>query len=253
MKTIKEIIKGRPLEERDGVLYFHKPPSDIIPSRDEAPRDMRTWSYWRKENYHFLKEELGKMNKDSVLVDLGAGQSDFLELTSAFKLCAVDLYPYPGIQVVCDLEHSLPFKDKSVDIVLLTNLLEHVREPNAVLEECYRILKPGGMLLGTVPFMIQIHQRPYDFYRYTEYNLEYLFTKHQLRNAAITPVSNLSVLFFNVATSFFTRAIKKTRYKLLWKIMWKMARIKMAIVQKLFKNHLSNPDNPLGYCFKAYK
>src|SRR3989344_1443982 len=125
----RSFISKRPIEERDGVLYFHKPPADIAPSRDQNPLDKRTWSYWRMENYRFLKEEMSSIYKNAILGDVGAGQSDFVELTGVFNLCAVDFYPYPGIHVVCNLEDSLPFDDKSADVVLLINVLEHMREP----------------------------------------------------------------------------------------------------------------------------
>lgn len=250
---IKKIIVQKPLEEKEGVLYFVKPPPDIAPSRDETPTDRSTWSFWRKENYLFLEKELKALPEDAVLIDLGAGQSDFAEITGRFKACAVDFYPYAGIQVVCDLEDCLPFKDESADIVLLANLLEHVREPNILLRECRRILKPGGVLLGTVPFMIQIHQRPYDFYRYTHMNLEYLLKKHAFKNPHIRPVSNLSVLLFNVSTSFFMRTIREARFPLPWRVLWKAVRAGFAAFRGMFEKRSFDPDSPLGYLFKAYR
>lgn len=251
--NLNTIIKGTPLEEKDGVFFFHHPPADVVPSRDQNPSDKKAWSYWRTQNYLFFERELRALPKDSVLVDLGAGQSDFAELTAPFNLCAVDLYPYPGIHLVCDFGKGIPLKDASANIVMLSNVLEHVPEPNTLLQECHRILKPGGMLLATVPFMIQVHQRPYDFYRYTDINLRYLLTKHHFKDAAITPVSDLFVLLFNASASFFTRAIKETRYKLFWRVLWKLARIKLRVLRQLMKGHRVDPDNSLGYLVKAGK
>lgn len=251
--NVKTIIAQNPFEEKDGVLYFCKPPADMMPSRNRTPSNARTWSYWRKQNYLFFEQELKALPKHSVLIDLGAGQSDFTELTGAFNLCAADLYPYPGISVVCDFEQHLPFKSASADAVLLANLLEHVREPNTLLAECHRILKPGGVLLGTVPFMIQIHQRPYDFYRYTHMNLEYLLKKHSFRNSQIIPVSSLYALLFNVSTSFFRRAIADARIKLPWRILWKTVRMGFAAFRGMFEKRSVDSDSPLGYLVKAYK
>lgn len=251
--NIRTIIAKNPIEEKDGVLYFAKPPADIMPSRDWVPTDKRAWSFWRKQNYAFLKEEFAALPNGAVLVDIGAGQSDFAEITERLNVCAVDFYPYAGIHVVCDLEHALPFKDASADIVLLANLLEHVREPNELLKECYRILKPGGMLVGTVPFMIQIHQRPYDFYRYTHMNLEYLFKKHSFKNPHIKAVSNLYVLLFNVSTSFFTQTIREARVKLPWRILWKAVRMGFVACRGMFEGRSSDSDSPLGYLFKTYR
>ncbi len=249
---IRTILNKKPVEEKNGVLYFRKPPADVEPSRERTASDARTWSYWRKQNYAFLEKELAALPKESVLIDLGAGQSDFAKLTSAFNLCAVDFYPYPGIHVVCGLEDGLPFKDASADIVLLTNLLEHVREPNALLQECHRILKPGGVIIGTVPFMIQIHQRPYDFYRYTQMNLEYMLHKHAFKNISVIPVNNSYALLFNVSTSFFTSVIRNAKYTLFYRMLWKIVRITFAVFRRFFEKRSSDSDNPLGYLFKGY-
>lgn len=250
---IKTIIAKKPIEEKDGVLYFTKPPADIMPSRDRVPTDKRAWSFWRTKNYEFLEAEFAVLSNKAVLVDIGAGQSDFAEITKRFKVCPLDFYPYAGIRVVCDLEDDLPLRDASADVVLLANLLEHVREPNALLRECHRILKPGGVLLGTVPFMIQIHQRPYDFYRYTQMNLDYLLRKHSFTTIRVEPVSSLYVLLFNVSTSFFVRAIREARFKLPWRIFWKAVRVGFAAFRGMFEGRSSDPDSPLGYLFKAYK
>ena len=253
IRNFKEILKGTPIEEKNGVFYFHHPPADMAPSRDQNPADKSTWSYWRKQNYLFFEKELSALPKNSVLVDLGAGQSDFAELTSVFNLCAVDLYPYLGVNIVCDFQNGIPLKDASADVVMLSNVLEHVPEPNTLLQECHRILKPGGILLGAVPFMIQIHQRPYDFYRYTHMNLEYMLHEHAFKNASVIPVSNLYALLFNVTTSFFMAVIRKAKYALLYRIVWKIARIKFALFRRFFEKRSSDADSPLGYLFKAYK
>ncbi len=250
---IRTLLKGEPIAEREGVLFFSDPPADIVPSRDALPGDPRTWSHWRRENYRFLERELAGCIPGATLVDVGAGQSDFRELTKKFSVCAFDFYPYPGVDVVCDFASSLPLKDHSADIVLLTNVLEHVREPNVLLTECHRILKPGGVLLGTVPFLIKIHQRPYDFYRYTEGNLSYLFRKHGFQNVQVIPVSNLSVFLFNTATSFFIQAIKEARFKLPWRIIWRIVRIAFSLFRGVSEKRFFDPENPLGYLFQVYR
>lgn len=63
----------------------------------------------------------------------------------------------------------LPFADESFDVVICSELLEHVPHPPAVLGEAYRVLRKDGVLLICVPFLYQIHGDPYDFGRYTDY------------------------------------------------------------------------------------
>ncbi|OGM02003.1 hypothetical protein A2115_01635 [Candidatus Woesebacteria bacterium GWA1_41_8] len=63
---------------------------------------------------------------------------------------------------------NIPVPDNSFDIAIMGELLEHVSDPKAVLREARRILKPGGKILVSVPFMVGIHGDPYDYGRYTD-------------------------------------------------------------------------------------
>src|SRR3989344_2145582 len=67
---------------------------------------------------------------------------------------------------------SIPLPDKSFDVAVISELLEHVPDPLAVLKEACRLLKPGGRALITIPFMVGVHSDPYDYGRYTSPFLE---------------------------------------------------------------------------------
>ena len=76
---------------------------------------------------------------------------------------------------------TFPFHDSTFDVVLFTEVLEHCREPDAVLSEIVRVLSPGGIVLLTVPFIWGEHESPFDFQRYTLYGVEEMFTRQGLR------------------------------------------------------------------------
>lgn len=76
--------------------------------------------------------------------------------------------------VICDGE-ELPFKDDSFDLVVSFQVLEHVRKPWKVVDECYRVTKKGGYALATVPFMFPNHSSPSDYYRYSCEGIKSLF------------------------------------------------------------------------------
>lgn len=61
----------------------------------------------------------------------------------------------------------LPFPEGYFEGVICTQVLEHVPEPGLLLKEMYRVLKPGGRLIMSLPFVWQEHEPPYDFFRYT--------------------------------------------------------------------------------------
>lgn len=64
---------------------------------------------------------------------------------------------------------ALPFKDASLDGVLATQVLEHVRRPWVALQEISRCLKPGGWCIVTAPMAWRLHEEPWDFWRFTRY------------------------------------------------------------------------------------
>lgn len=72
---------------------------------------------------------------------------------------------------------ELPFADNVFDVVLCTEVLEHIPEPQKTLSEFFRVLKPTGHVILSVPFIYQMHEQPYDFFRYTYYGLRYLLEK----------------------------------------------------------------------------
>lgn len=67
-----------------------------------------------------------------------------------------------------------PFDDESFDVAVSNEVFEHVFNPKEHLAEIHRVLKPGGLLFMTVPFVWDEHEQPHDFARYTSFGLRYL-------------------------------------------------------------------------------
>jgi SAM-dependent methyltransferase len=70
---------------------------------------------------------------------------------------------------------TLPISNQSADVVICTEVLEHLANPVTCSTEIVRILKPGGIAFVSVPFMYPIHADPYDFQRFTDDGLKHLF------------------------------------------------------------------------------
>jgi len=106
-----------------------------------------------------------------------------------------------------------------VDTVTLFQVLEHIAEPQQLLDEVYRILKPGGRLIITVPFMWHIHEAPHDYYRYTRYGLEYMLRKAGFLIIQVTENTGFwqtCALKFNYHTARFARGIIRCFFIPLW-------------------------------------
>ena len=84
--------------------------------------------------------------------------------------------PYGEVDYICDLA-DLPMEDERYDLVLFTQVLEHVPRPADVLWELRRVLKRGGALWLTAPLFYREHEQPYDFFRYTQFGLRHLLAE----------------------------------------------------------------------------
>lgn len=119
------------------------------------------------------------------LLDVGCGSKPYR------SLFAVDAYI--GLDIDNDLSrqrgmadyfydgNAFPFVDGTFDSALCNQVLEHVFNPNEFLGEIARILKPGGKLLLTVPFVWDEHEQPYDFARYSSFGLRTLLERQGFR------------------------------------------------------------------------
>jgi len=72
------------------------------------------------------------------------------------------------------VDGRIPLRDASIDSALCTEVLEHCPDPAALLREVLRVLRPGGSLVLTTPFLWPLHEVPHDWARYTPYALRQL-------------------------------------------------------------------------------
>ena len=105
--------------------------------------------------------------KDDIILNIGSGHENIHKQENMVNF---DIYPHGNTHVAGDA-HNLPFLDNAVDIVWLCAVLEHINQPFTVVEEVYRVLKPGGYILISVPFLQYLHASPHDYFRYTKFGL----------------------------------------------------------------------------------
>jgi ubiquinone/menaquinone biosynthesis C-methylase UbiE len=111
------------------------------------------------------------------VLDVGSGGSNYNRFFP--NRVTVDINPDKKPDVIADA-HNLPFKDQEFEIVLCTEVFEHVKNPFKVEEELWRILKSGGTLILTTRFIFPIHDAPNDFWRFTKYGLRLLFNRWEI-------------------------------------------------------------------------
>ena len=119
------------------------------------------------------------------MLDIGAGDAPYRELFDRCEYVTVDWANSPhedasGVDIAASVD-DLPIEDGSFDAVLCTQVLEHVATPVDVLREAHRVLRVGGTLLVTVPFVWEEHEKPFDFQRFSSSGVSHALESAGLR------------------------------------------------------------------------
>jgi len=114
--------------------------------------------------------------QDARLLDVGAGVMPYFPLFADLvsEYVGNDVAPGPGLTSISPIE-ELDLPDASFDVVLCTQVLEHVRRPQRALEEITRVLKPGGYVLLSTHGVYPHHPDPVDYWRWTQQGFEAMF------------------------------------------------------------------------------
>lgn len=148
-----------------------------------------------KDIYRILTNyPLYKLECVGEILDIGSGSVRasyyrFLRMFKWHKVTTVDIDPNRNPTIVCDItKNNLPVTNNYYDNVLVFNLLEHLSDRTKVVDEVYRVLKPGGRLIGCVPFLVNVHPDPQDFVRMAKDELNQLFSKAGFNVIEIYPI-----------------------------------------------------------------
>lgn len=113
----------------------------------------------------------------SRVLDAGAGNQPYRDLFAHCDYESADFElidkPYARSTYVCSLD-AIPVEDGRFDAVICNQVMEHLPRPAAALRELNRVLKPGGTMICTAPLFYEEHERPYDFYRYTQFGWRFM-------------------------------------------------------------------------------
>lgn len=137
-----------------------------------------------KDSYRiFSNDALRGTTLSGKVLDVGAGNVRgshyrYLTLAPGVQITTIDIDPNEKPDIVADVAQGIPQETGVYDGALALNLLEHVRDPGAVLSEIARVLKKGGTLHIIVPFFVRVHPTPHDYQRFTDEGLRQVLTTH---------------------------------------------------------------------------
>lgn len=143
------------------------------------------------------------VNEGTHCLDVGCGEKPYRSLFSNCKYIGVDIeesgrpidlkrpdFFYDGVRT--------PFDDNTFDLVICTQVLEHVRSPFLLIQEMRRVCKQGGLLIISLPFFYPEHEIPFDYFRFTRFGISTLLEEVKLEVKSIirdsTAIETLAIL-----------------------------------------------------------
>jgi SAM-dependent methyltransferase len=164
MENVSASIESRPLVERRKTF------------------EERLWemskALSRKGLYEFLSREYAVIPKGADVLSIGAGGEvdqllhEFAKRTG-FRVVSFDIDESRGPDIIGDI-CSYKFNTRQFDVVVMSEVLEHLHSPQLGLKNIHGILKQDGTLILSTPFILPMHDRPHDYFRFTRYGLEFL-------------------------------------------------------------------------------
>ena len=133
-----------------------------------------------------LSNRLRLAPTDAIL-DIGCGEKPYYPLFAPWtqRYVGIDIEAHAAIDCLVSPQDPLPFADASFALVLCTQVIEHVENPQSFIDEIHRVLKPGGTLYLSAPFVWEVHNYPNDYWRFTDQGLALLL--RAFADVAITP------------------------------------------------------------------
>ena len=117
----------------------------------------------------------------------------FIPEENVHSFSCLDILDYPDVDIVADIQYMPQVQDERFDSIICTQVLEHIPNPFLAVKELHRVMKPGGKLFLTVPFLNNLHMEPHDYWRFTEYSLAEL-----LKSFESVEINNCGTVYHHI-------------------------------------------------------
>ena len=181
---------------------------------NQIKEDSIKFGYYQRLTPHIkalfkITEKFLSEIKTETVLDVGAGDTKYKDHISCSNYISLDI---SGNEDIIADASTLPFKKNSIDMIISTQVLEHVKNPFLVVKEFSRVLKVNGILFISVPTVMYLHETPNDYFRYTKYGIEYLLNQNNIKIDKFETVCSgyivgIELLFIGIYSSIY-RIIK---------------------------------------------
>lgn len=209
----------------------------------------------------FMRDLSGAISKYATgkTVDIGCGNKPYEQLfenkITEYVGCDIIQSSLNKVDVLC-AANEIPLPDVAFDTVFSTQTIEHVEDHQGLVNEAFRLIKPGGYFILSGPMYWYLHEQPYDFFRLTKYGFTYVLEKAGFEVVEILPnggawaTAGQAMLhgfaFQNPDTGWFIKFMKKTFFRLRFHY---LVNVWFSWLDK--KDY--NPINPMNYVVIAKK
>lgn len=216
--------------------------------RQEIERELTrsgpdAWKYFSTAIYshwQMVIEDQMPRYLNGLSLDVGSGECPYRAVAERYasRLLLMDHNAQPiRIDLRGDIRH-IPLTGGALDSVVCLQVLEHVANPFEGIAEMGRVLKPGGVLLLSVPHLSRLHELPHDYFRYTEYGLRELAKAGGFEVLELEPVGGL--------VSFLGHQLSMAYLTVFWPLRF-LRPLTLFINKNLFTRFLLSVDKYLGF------
>jgi ubiquinone/menaquinone biosynthesis C-methylase UbiE len=203
---------------------------------------------------YFVVSHIRKFIVDSIIkylspgftvVDIGCGEQPFCDLIKGMNAT------YIGVDIIQNSQNTvdvvapiteIPLTSYSLDLIICTEVLEHVSDTYKAFKELSRLIKPGGVIIITVPFTYPLHEEPFDFVRLTPYQITQCARDNNLNIVELITSGNELEVVATVLDNMWIRMNSKNFSKNLFFLMGLISRIvinsAVIVLSKLVGDYL---------------
>lgn len=169
-----------------------------------------------------------------VALDIGSGLSPYRQFLEAkgYLVKSLDVDANTNADIIASVEDT-KLASNSIGVVLCTQVLEHVSNPFAVACEIARIIKPGGMVICSVPHVWFFHPHPGDYFRFTNQGLSVIWEKAGLEIVEISAQGGSMLCFIQVFCFMVYGVLGEYGRPLFW-----ILNVSATILDSLIKDNL---------------
>lgn len=175
------------------------------------------------------------------IYDFGCGTKPYRTLVKKNKYIGIDIDPKnTEADILCDISKT-PLQSNSGDLSCSFFVLEHVINPNDVINEKFRVLKKRGRLFMVAPLFWEEHEQPYDYFRYTQFSLRHMMETSGFSKINIKPINGRHALLgLNLARFCSYRRFLKYLVPLINLYFYKLHKKEISEVNKSGNNVIHN-------------